>query len=44
MVTECSVDMGAYVRTHSIRVADLTLSMIPGPYDLEAYRERPAAR
>ena len=38
MVTECSVDMGAYVRTHSIRVADLTLSMIPGPYDLEAYR------
>ena len=32
------MDMGAYARTHSIRVADLTLSMIPGPYDLAAYR------
>ena len=27
------MDTGAYIRTHSIRVADLTLSMIPGPYD-----------
>ena len=32
------MDLGAYARTHSIRVADLTLSMIPGPYALEAYR------
>ena len=38
IVTEFRVDLGAYIRTHSIRVADLTLSMIPGPYDLAAYR------
>ncbi len=38
ITSDFDVDMGAYVRTHSIRVADLTLSMIPGPYDLEAYR------
>ncbi len=36
--SDFTVDMGAYVRTHSIRVADLTLSMIPGPYDIAAYR------
>ena len=38
IVSEFRADLGAYVRTHSIRVADLTLSMIPGPYDLAAYR------
>ena len=38
LAVECLVDLGAYIRTHSIRVADLTLSMIPGPYDLAAYR------
>ncbi|MDE0376130.1 MAG: xanthine dehydrogenase family protein molybdopterin-binding subunit [bacterium] len=38
IVSDFDMDMGAYARTHSIRVADLTLSMIPGPYDLEAYR------
>ena len=38
IVSEFRVDIGAYIRTHSIRVADLTLSMIPGPYDLAAYR------
>ena len=38
VASDFTVDMGAYVRTHSIRVADLTLSMIPGPYDLAAYR------
>lgn len=38
ITSDFDVDMGAYVRTHSIRVADLTLSMIPGPYDLDAYR------
>lgn len=36
--SDFDMDMGAYARTHSIRVADLTLSMLPGPYDLEAYR------
>ncbi|MPZ68199.1 MAG: molybdopterin-dependent oxidoreductase [Actinobacteria bacterium] len=30
-------DMGAYVRTHGIRIPDLTLSMLPGPYDIGAY-------
>jgi CO/xanthine dehydrogenase Mo-binding subunit len=38
IATEFWVDMGAYVRTHSIRVPDLTLSMIPGPYDVPNYR------
>ena len=38
IASDFDVDSGAYVRTHSIRVADLTLSMIPGPYDLDAYR------
>ena len=38
IASDFDMDMGAYARTHSIRVADLTLSMIPGPYDMEAYR------
>lgn len=38
IASDFDVDIGAYIRTHSIRVADLTLSMIPGPYDLDAYR------
>jgi len=35
--TEAWVDLGAYVRTHSIRVPDLTISMLPGPYDIANY-------
>lgn len=35
--SEFWADMGAYVRTHGIRVPDLTLSMLPGPYDIETY-------
>lgn len=35
--TEFWADMGAYVRTHGIRVPDLTLSMLPGPYDIPNY-------
>jgi CO/xanthine dehydrogenase Mo-binding subunit len=38
LASEFSMDMGAYVRTHSVRVADLTLSMLPGPYDIANYR------
>ena len=38
ITSDFDMDVGAYARTHSIRVADLTLSMIPGPYDLDAYR------
>lgn len=38
IASDFDMDMGAYARTHSIRVADLTLSMVPGPYDLDAYR------
>ncbi|MGH8916637.1 MAG: xanthine dehydrogenase family protein molybdopterin-binding subunit, partial [Acidimicrobiia bacterium] len=38
MASEILVDMGAYVRTHSIRVPDLTVSMLPGPYDIANYR------
>lgn len=36
--SEFWMDMGAYVRTHSVRVADLTLSMLPGPYDIRSYK------
>jgi carbon-monoxide dehydrogenase large subunit len=38
MTSEFWSDHGAYVRTHSVRVPDLTLSMLPGPYDIGAYR------
>lgn len=31
-------DTGAYIRTHGVLVADLTLSMLPGPYRVPAYR------
>ena len=31
-------DNGAYIRTHGVVVADLTLSMLPGPYRVPAYR------
>ena len=30
-------DNGAYIRTHGVIVADLTLAMLPGPYRLPAY-------
>jgi aerobic carbon-monoxide dehydrogenase large subunit len=30
-------DNGAYIRTHGIIVADLTLAMLPGPYRVPAY-------
>src|SRR3712207_29638 len=30
-------DNGAYVRTHGVIVADLTLAMLPGPYRVPAY-------
>lgn len=38
LVSEFWMEMGAYVRTHSVRVADLTISMLPGPYDIPNYR------
>ena len=31
-------DQGAYPRTHGARVVDLTSGMLPGPYQLPAYR------
>ncbi len=31
-------DQGAYVRTHGVRVADMTAGMLPGPYRVPAYR------
>ncbi|MDP8926313.1 MAG: xanthine dehydrogenase family protein molybdopterin-binding subunit [Actinomycetota bacterium] len=30
-------DTGAYIRTHGVIVADLTLAMLPGPYRVPAY-------
>src|SRR5262245_45236624 len=38
MTSEFWSDHGAYVRSHSVRVPDLTLPMLPGPYDVAAYR------
>jgi len=38
LVDEFALDQGAYVRTHGARVADLTLSTLPGPYRVPAYR------
>jgi aerobic carbon-monoxide dehydrogenase large subunit len=35
---ECYLDQGGYPRTHGARVADLTASMVPGPYHVPAYR------
>ncbi len=33
-------DNGAYMRTHGVTVAELTATMLPGPYRLAAYRAR----
>jgi CO/xanthine dehydrogenase Mo-binding subunit len=33
-------DNGAYIRTHGVVVAELTLSMLPGPYRVPAYEGR----
>jgi aerobic carbon-monoxide dehydrogenase large subunit len=35
---EFYLDQGAYVRTHGARVADMTASMLPGPYRVPAFR------
>jgi aerobic carbon-monoxide dehydrogenase large subunit len=35
---EFFLDQGAYVRTHGARVPELTISMVPGPYRIPAYR------
>lgn len=31
-------DQGAYIRTHGVRVANMTCAMLPGPYRIPAYR------
>ncbi len=38
MADEFYLDQGAYVRTHGARVLDLTLSTLPGPYRVPAFR------
>jgi len=38
MIDEFFLDQGAYVRTHGARVLELTLSTLPGPYRIPAYR------
>ena len=35
---EFHLDQGAYVRTHGARVLEMTISMLPGPYRIPAYR------
>src|SRR5207237_5104736 len=35
---EFYLDQGAYVRTHGARVLEMTISMLPGPYRISAYR------
>jgi aerobic carbon-monoxide dehydrogenase large subunit len=31
-------DQGAYLRTHGVRVAEISLNLLPGPYRIPAYR------
>ncbi len=33
-------DQGAYIRTHGVRVPDMTAGMMPGPYRVPAFRSR----
>ena len=33
-------DQGAYIRTHGVRVPDMTAGMMPGPYRMPAFRSR----
>jgi aerobic carbon-monoxide dehydrogenase large subunit len=33
-------DQGAYIRTHGARVVDLTIGMLPGPYQVPAFRAK----
>ena len=33
-------DQGAYIRTHGVRVPDMTAGMMPGPYRVPAFRAR----
>ena len=40
VVDEFWVDQGAYLRTHEVVVADLSASLLPGPYLWPAYRAR----
>jgi carbon-monoxide dehydrogenase large subunit/6-hydroxypseudooxynicotine dehydrogenase subunit gamma len=37
VVTRFALDAGAYVRTVGVRVAELTIGAIPGPYDIPSY-------
>ena len=38
MIDEFFLDQGAYVRTHGARVLELTVSTLPGPYRIPAFR------
>jgi aerobic carbon-monoxide dehydrogenase large subunit len=38
MIDEFFLDQGAYVRTHGARVVEMTLSTLPGPYRIPAFR------
>ena len=38
LADEFYLDQGAYVRTHGARVLEMTISMLPGPYRIPAYR------
>ena len=40
LTAEMTNDMGAYLRTHGTVVPGLSAGMLPGPYELEAYRCR----
>jgi CO/xanthine dehydrogenase Mo-binding subunit len=40
LADEFWLDQGAYVRTHAATVPTLTATMLPGPYEIPAYRVR----
>lgn len=37
LADEFYLDQGAYIRTHGVRVTELTVGMLPGPYRIPAY-------
>src|SRR5690606_15774978 len=37
---ELFLDQGGYIRTHGIRVANMTTGTLPGPYRIPVYRSR----
>ncbi|MGM4986017.1 MULTISPECIES: xanthine dehydrogenase family protein molybdopterin-binding subunit [Rhizobium] len=44
LTADIVADQGAYLRTHEIKVADLSCAFLPGPYRIPAYRAQASVR